>query len=111
VRPDTSRSEEYAGLGSRLSGATESPEVSADAAHQRAVDRTFSFAQEAASRGDFGEAVAWLGVVEAVDGALPKEWARTRESWLRADRTDAVPAGRLSAVGDASAVRYGGFAR
>jgi hypothetical protein len=53
--------------------------------HQRAVARSLGFAQEAAGRGDIDDALAWLGVVETVDGGLPARWERTRAYWLRGE--------------------------
>lgn len=51
--------------------------------HERAVANTLGFAQEAAARGDFKDALEWLGVVEVVDGVLPPGWDRTRAAWIR----------------------------
>ena len=45
--------------------------MSAAVRHQRAVARTLGFAQEAAARRDFDDALEWLGVVEIVDQVLP----------------------------------------
>ena len=46
------------------------------AQHQRAVARSLGFAQQAAGRRDFDDALAWLWVVETVDGGLPEPTAR-----------------------------------
>ncbi|MGB0091342.1 MAG: hypothetical protein WBP81_02225 [Solirubrobacteraceae bacterium] len=54
--------------------------------HQRAVARSLSFAQEAAGRSDFDDALAWLRVVATVDGGLPAQWERARACWLRRER-------------------------
>jgi len=48
---------------------------------QSAVTQTLRRAQEAAHRGAFSQALEWLSLVELVDGGLPADWGRTRESW------------------------------
>lgn len=55
--------------------------------HEQAVAQTLGWAQEAAGSGDVDGALAWLAVVETVDGALSAEWERTRASWLRRKRS------------------------
>ncbi len=65
--------------------------------HERAVANTLGFAREAASRGDFKDALEWLGVVEVVDGVLPPGWERTRAVW-RHGRMPAEAGGELSAA-------------
>jgi hypothetical protein len=50
--------------------------------HEHAVEQTLCWAQEAAARNDAADALAWLAVVEAVDGELPLVWQRARASWL-----------------------------
>jgi hypothetical protein len=49
--------------------------------HERAVAQTLGWAREAANRGDVGDALEWLRVVEVVDGALPPDWERRQTSW------------------------------
>jgi hypothetical protein len=49
--------------------------------HERAVARTLGWAQEAAEREAFGEALEWLHMVERIDGALPPDWERRQASW------------------------------
>jgi hypothetical protein len=44
--------------------------------HARA--RTLEFAEEAASRGDFADALAWL---EAIDRRLPAEYVTKQQEW------------------------------
>jgi hypothetical protein len=48
---------------------------------RRAVARTLEFAEEAASRGDFSEALAWLETLDAVARHLPDEYASKRLEW------------------------------
>jgi hypothetical protein len=55
-----------------------------------AVEQTLSWAQEAAERGAFDEALDWLDVVDQVDKALPAEWEDVRLTWRQlAGDTDA----------------------
>jgi len=49
--------------------------------HERAVSNTLSWAREAARRGAFVDVLAWLQVIEVIDGCLPGGWHQTRESW------------------------------
>jgi hypothetical protein len=51
--------------------------------HERAVANTLGFAQEAAARGDFTDALQWLGVVEIVDGVSlrPRSRLWSFENW------------------------------
>ena len=71
--------------------------------HQWAVAQTLGFAQEAAARGDFEDALQWLSVVEVVDGVLPVDWQRTRAVWRRGKRSAAcareAPAARAKVAG------------
>jgi hypothetical protein len=60
--------------------------MSSTAQHEQAVAQTLGWAQEAAGRDDFEGALAWLAVVETVDGFLSAEWERTRASWLHRKR-------------------------
>ena len=73
--------------------------------HQRAVARSLGFAQEAAGRRDFDDALAWLGVVDTVDGGLPPQWERARAYWLR--REECVEEGGEPAVAPREAARAG----
>lgn len=50
--------------------------------HKQAVAQSLRWAEDAAASRDFKHALAWLTVVEAVDGALPPEWEQARTSWL-----------------------------
>ncbi len=49
--------------------------------HAGAVEQSLRFAQEAADRGDYREALSWLGAVEAADGGLSPQWEQTRGLW------------------------------
>lgn len=50
--------------------------------HPEAVRRTLSWADESANRGDHADALAWLAVIRAVDGALPDAYETKRVAWL-----------------------------
>ncbi len=57
--------------------------------HARAIKQSLRFAQAAADKGEYREALEWLKAVEAADGALPPEWEQTRSVWQARD-TDAT---------------------
>lgn len=60
------------------------------ARHEHAVARTLEFAEEAATRGDFTDALAWLATLEAIGRRLPHEYVSKRQQWrlaLAADPT------------------------
>jgi len=79
--------------------------------HERAVARSFGFAQAAAASGDFFDAIEWLRVVEVVDGGLPAEWERTREYWVDRQRSAEPRHGRAILTADAvgAGKESGGF--
>lgn len=56
--------------------------------HQEAVNRTLEWADEAAARCEYGSALGWLEVVEAVGDELPAEYKARRRAWLRAAREE-----------------------
>jgi hypothetical protein len=62
--------------------------------HERAVARTLEFAEEAASRGDFSEALAWLETLDAIGRRLPSEYASKRVEWQIAVADDRPVPGR-----------------
>jgi hypothetical protein len=53
--------------------------------HERAVADAVGLARGAAAGGGFIGALEWLGVVEIVDGGLPRGWERTCAVWLGED--------------------------
>ncbi len=57
-----------------------SPRTKSDC-HRAAVGRTLSWADEAASGGDYGDALAWLGVLDAIGEDLPAEYGSKRLAW------------------------------
>ncbi|HZE18299.1 MAG TPA: hypothetical protein VE197_22850 [Mycobacterium sp.] len=54
---------------------------SPEAKHEQAVARTLEFAEDAACRGDFTDALAWLATLEAIGRRLPSEYLTKREEW------------------------------
>jgi hypothetical protein len=45
--------------------------------------QTLGWAEEAAERGEVGEALDWLHVAVQLHGPLPAEWEQTRKVWTR----------------------------
>jgi hypothetical protein len=58
--------------------------VSARDRHLAAVARSFGWAEEAAARGDYADALSWVGVVEAIGDLIPIEYQTKRRAWLSA---------------------------
>ncbi len=54
--------------------------------HERALQQTFTWAQEAAARGDLAEAVSWLTMLESLEGRLPPAWEAQRRRWVQQAR-------------------------
>jgi len=52
--------------------------------HQAAVSRSLEWAQQSAERGDYGDALAWVKVVEATGSQLPPAIRDKRQLWLDA---------------------------
>jgi len=65
--------------------------------HERAVARTLEFAEEAASRSDFSEALAWLETLDAIGRRLPSEYVSKRLEWRLAAADDRPVPGRRPA--------------
>jgi hypothetical protein len=49
-----------------------------------AVARSFGWADEAAARGDYADALSWVGVVEVIGDLIPIEYQTKRRAWLSA---------------------------
>lgn len=58
--------------------------IAADERHALAVRQSLRWAERAAAEGDFERALAWLRMVEQVDGALAADWRARREAWVAA---------------------------
>lgn len=52
--------------------------------HERAVANTLRWADRAAADGDYADAIAWLGTLEAIGVRLPEAYAAKRPVWARA---------------------------
>ncbi|HZE06488.1 MAG TPA: hypothetical protein VE127_14760 [Solirubrobacteraceae bacterium] len=52
--------------------------------HLEAVRRTLRWADEAAYRGDYREAVAWLETIAAIGDALPAPYQAKHRKWVAA---------------------------
>ncbi|WP_138974066.1 hypothetical protein [Patulibacter medicamentivorans] len=50
--------------------------------HRAAIDRSLGWAEAAAARGDYQDALGWLAVVEAVGPPLTEQQLRLRSAWL-----------------------------
>lgn len=55
-----------------------------EAKHAAIIDRTLRWADDAAARRDYAEAVRWIETVCAVGHDLPDEYKAKRASWLNA---------------------------
>ncbi|MGN6372341.1 MAG: hypothetical protein ACTHM1_05040 [Solirubrobacteraceae bacterium] len=61
----------------------ERPQADAQASrHTRAVANSLRLATEAAARGDYVEALAWVDTVRAIGEELPHELQASRSAWL-----------------------------
>ncbi|MBS1868477.1 MAG: hypothetical protein JSS99_02335 [Actinobacteria bacterium] len=58
--------------------------ISADERHALAIRQSLRWAQRAAREGDYDRALAWLRMVEYVEGRLGEQWRRAREGWTAA---------------------------
>lgn len=57
------------------------PYQDADARHRASVARSLRWADEAAERADFADALGWARIVEVVDGTLPEEYQTKCNGW------------------------------
>lgn len=75
----------YAGAGSeeRMTDFQRPPNDNHNPRHARAVANSLQLADEAASRGDYAEAVAWVDTVIAIGERLPPDVHQSRQAWLR----------------------------
>jgi len=49
--------------------------------HRAAVRRSLGWAQESADRGDYADALGWIGVLEAIGEQLPPGYQAKRQAW------------------------------
>lgn len=57
-------------------------QVSAEDRHLAAVARSLGWAEQAAARGDYADALSWIAVVEAIGDLIPIEYETKRQAWL-----------------------------
>ena len=55
-----------------------------EATHAAIIARTLCWADEAAARQDYGEALRWAETVRGLADALPADYEAKRRRWLRA---------------------------
>jgi hypothetical protein len=67
-----------------LTASPRETQVSARDRHLAAVARSFAWAEEAAKRGDYTDALSWVQVVEAIGDVIPIEYQTKRQAWLSA---------------------------
>ena len=58
------------------------PRPDRDATHRTAVTTTLGWADAAAAREDFTDALAWLDTIEAIGDQLTPEYKAKRQAWL-----------------------------
>jgi hypothetical protein len=65
-----------------LGRSPQEPDIAAER-HLAAVAGSLGWANEAAAREDYRDALGWLQVLEAAGEELPSEYLATRQLWLR----------------------------
>ena len=68
----------------RLVATPREAHVNAHDRHRAAVARSFGWAEQAAARGDYADALSWVGVVEAIGDLIPIEYQTKRQAWVSA---------------------------
>jgi hypothetical protein len=58
--------------------------LSAADRHTMAVRGSLGYAQDSADRGDYADALGWIGVLEAIGEQLPAVYQTRRQAWGRA---------------------------
>jgi hypothetical protein len=71
------------GVGSNSAGEDDRSKAF-EAKHAAIIARTLRWADEAASRHDYVQALRWLETVEGIGEALPDEYEAKRHGWLQA---------------------------
>ena len=59
-----------------------------EAQHAAIIGRTLRWADEAAARGDYAEAVRWVDTVRGLGQDLPDEYEAKQQTWLNALELD-----------------------
>ncbi len=59
-----------------------------DDKHRDAVRNTLTWAEEAAARGDYHGAIAWLDTITAIGDSLPSAYHTKRAAWKAALAAD-----------------------
>ena len=63
-----------------------------EAKHAAIISRTLGWADEAAGRDDYLEALRWIETVQGLGAALPSDYEAKRQGWLDAlDRIEPSP--------------------
>lgn len=52
--------------------------------HALAIRQSLRWAERAAREGDYDRALAWLDMIERVEGRLDDEWRHARDLWIAA---------------------------
>ena len=82
-----------------MSAADLDPRDDSDRGHAAAIARSLRWADEAAERADWTDALGWVDAVEACGDELPDEFSAKRDAWLlalneqRSSSTRAEPPG------------------
>ena len=78
-----------------------------EARHAEIIARTLRWADEAAARHDYGEALRWAETVRGLGNALPDDYETKRRRWrqaleqcARSSRPTGLPHGRRSSSSD-----------
>jgi hypothetical protein len=72
--------------------AADEPRPGPDTRHSAAIARNLGWADDAAARDDYTDALLWLGTIEAIGDQLTPEYHTKRQTWL--ELADANPRAR-----------------
>ena len=86
-----------------MSGPRSECRADRDAKHRAAVARSLQWADDAALRADYADALGWVGTVQAVDGEIPDEYKAKRDTWrLALGRRQRAPSAEPATAGATS---------
>ena len=71
------------GTGPRTDGGEDDASSAFESKHAAIIARTMRWADEAAARCDYLEALRWIETVRSVGETLPEEYEAKRRAWLR----------------------------